>query len=161
MPSYSRAPTNIRTQIAKRLVTLIVSLLTPDFVVQVGDTRVVLPLATGGVEWIDDFQNKLTYYDGRAVFGYCGLACLENLRTDEWITRELSQRTFESDAHAVESLARRAREAINATQLEPKHRRLAIAGVGWVGAPEQEAQYSVVWRCQAKDLVRYGSRRRA
>lgn len=127
------------------LVTLIVSLLTPDFVMQVGDTRVVRPLPTGGVELIDDFRNKLTYYDGRAVFGYCGLAYLENLRTDDWITRELSQRTFESDAQAVQFLASRAGEAITATQLAPKHRRLAIAGVGWASVPEQGAQYSVSW----------------
>src|SRR5262245_39488535 len=55
-------------------VTLIVSIATQHYLVQVGDTRLTVPTTDGQVRIVDDHQNKLTYFDGRAAFGYTGLA---------------------------------------------------------------------------------------
>ena len=65
--------------------TLILSCLTRDYVVQVSDRRVV---ATDG-SWREDRANKASFFCGHSSFSYTGYARLEGLPTDEWLTEQL------------------------------------------------------------------------
>ena len=70
--------------------TLIASLAANDCLIQVGDTRVVRRQFDGSYKLQDDVSNKLTWFDGRIVFGYSGIAQLDGIRTDKWIASQLT-----------------------------------------------------------------------
>jgi hypothetical protein len=122
--------------------TLIVSLATSKYVLQVGDTRVT----DGDAGTFDDANNKLTFFDGRLVFGYAGLACLEGLRTDWWIARQLSARDYSSDQEVVSALANGAANALAHVPLRAKDKRLAMVGIGWGLESDGRNQYAVIRR---------------
>jgi hypothetical protein len=66
--------------------TLILSCLTPKYIVQVSDRR--LTWADGRVA--DDAANKAIVFHDRACFCYTGIAQIGAQRTDEWITDKLT-----------------------------------------------------------------------
>lgn len=65
--------------------TLIISCLTPKYIVQVSDRRLTWP--DGRVD--DDAANKAIVFHDRACFCYTGIAKIGVQRTDEWITDKL------------------------------------------------------------------------
>ena len=69
--------------------TLILSCLTPKYVIQVSDRR--LMLSNG--QLIDDHRNKSILVNGHMVFGYTGLASMDNGKTmnDDWFLDTLSE----------------------------------------------------------------------
>lgn len=69
--------------------TLILSLVGEDYVVQVADRRISLLTSSGRTTVRDDVTNKVVNFANRAVFGYTGLAELEGHRTDLWIADRL------------------------------------------------------------------------
>ena len=68
--------------------TLIIALATPRFVIHVGDRLITM---TDGRRF-DSASNKCLIYqtkDAIVSIGYCGLAYLENIPTDQWIAQKL------------------------------------------------------------------------
>lgn len=74
--------------------TLILSCLTPKYIVQVSDRRLTKPDGTV----VDDSANKAIMFHERACFGYTGIAEIGPQRTDEWIADKLIGRVGIQDA---------------------------------------------------------------
>src|SRR5437016_4841959 len=71
--------------------TLILSLATPEFVVQVSDRRLTtLRPGTTQFDIVDDNRNKIVDWGNRVVFGYTGLAQINGISTDDWLARSLA-----------------------------------------------------------------------
>lgn len=121
--------------------TLILSCLTRDYVVQVSDRRVV---ATDG-SWREDRANKAIFFCGHSSFSYTGIARLEGLPTDEWLTEQLG--TAKALGDTLPLLQRRARDAVRAIPFpssvrpseRPVIRRLAFVNVAFVLLGEPSA----------------------
>lgn len=121
--------------------TLILSCLTRDYVVQVSDRRVV---ATDG-SWREDRANKAVFFCGHSSFSYTGIARLEGLPTDEWLTQQLG--TAKALGDALPLLQRRARHAVRAIPFpssvppseRPVIRRLAFVNIAFVLLGEPSA----------------------
>jgi hypothetical protein len=67
-------------------VTLILSCLTPKYIVQVSDRRLTDP-RTGST--VDDAANKAIIFHSAAAIGYTGISEIHGQRTDEWIVDQL------------------------------------------------------------------------
>jgi hypothetical protein len=100
----------------------------------VSDRRVV---ATDG-SWHEDRANKAIFFCGHSSFSYTGIARLEGLPTDEWLTQQLG--TAKALGDALPLLQRGARDAVRAipfpTSVPPSKRpvirRLAFVNVAFV-----------------------------
>jgi hypothetical protein len=123
--------------------TLVLSLITEAWAIQVSDRRLVWLGRDNRVVRKDDQRNKAVVWCNRLAFAYTGLAELGPRReaTDEWLTRELA--AWWADAGAVEqqqdavvaAIAERATLALRrpriARGLPPHLRRHAFVGAGW------------------------------
>ena len=69
--------------------TLIVSLLTNKYVVQVGDTLTTIPQPSGAYITAETARNKLVFYRNYLVLGFCGRAEIGPTPTDIWIRDRL------------------------------------------------------------------------
>lgn len=69
--------------------TLIVSVIAPDFVFQVSDRRVTLIHSDGRREVRDEPLTKAVVYCDRAIFGFTGYAEVDLKRSDLWIADQL------------------------------------------------------------------------
>lgn len=123
--------------------TLVLSLITESWAIQVSDRKQVWQRADGEIVREDDNENKAVLWCNRLAFAYAGLGELGPKReaTDEWLSRELAEWWVEAgeieqgqDA-VVAAIAERATVAINRAPLVasiPAHqRRHAFVGVGW------------------------------
>ena len=122
------------------VVTLILSALTPTYVLQVCDRR--LTNATTGKP-VDDEATKAVLWNNHMAFGYTGLAELmrppivattrgEGLGrrpTNMWLAELLSLASSPDEAAAL--LSREASKAVARFALRPERRGLAFIGVGW------------------------------
>jgi len=120
--------------------TLILSCLTSNYAIQVSDRR--LSLQDGSL--YDDDSNKAIFVNGNIVFGYTGLAFLNNGKTriDEWFLNVLNEayKIYPNVAltTTAEFIAKRATEAVNRVSTTLELKRLALVGVGWGKHPRQE-----------------------
>jgi hypothetical protein len=109
--------------------TLILSCLTRDYVVQVSDRRV---MATDG-SWREDRANKAVFFCGHSSFAYTGIARLEGLPTDEWLTRKLG--TAKALGDGLPLLQRKAKDAVRLVRFPssvPPSNRAAIRRLAFV-----------------------------
>jgi hypothetical protein len=107
-------------------VTLVLTCLTPEYVVQVSDKRVTR-ISDGAV--VDDLRNKGTMYCAQMGFGYTGLAEIEGFPTDRWLAQALaSQPTLET---AVQGIVGLADTAFASVPLQPTLKRHAFVGAGF------------------------------
>ena len=105
--------------------TLVLSFLTQDFILQVSDRRLTWP--DGSVE--DDNTNKATIYCGRMALGYTGLAQIKTRKTDEWLAGILAR--AQSSPEALEIIKNEATAHFRGISQTPRQRRHAFVGVGW------------------------------
>lgn len=112
--------------------TLVLSYLTPDFVVQVSDRR--LTWSNGSVA--DDSSNKATVYCGRMAFAYTGLAQIKTHKTDEWLTMLLAR--AKSMPEAMKMLKDEATAHFRGISETPRQRRHAFVAVGWTRRAVEE-----------------------
>jgi hypothetical protein len=70
-------------------VTLILSCITPDFVYQVSDRRLVEIRPSGPPRLLEDEACKAVFMSPVAIFGYTGLAYFHGMRTDGWLLEVL------------------------------------------------------------------------
>ena len=111
--------------------TLVLSLATPGFVVQVSD-RLVTYVATGQTKNAN--ANKMVLFCNRVAFGYTGRAEIDGVATDAWMARVLGEGPSQDLAAALQHLADRATTAVASLISRGANRaycRLAFVGVGW------------------------------
>lgn len=123
--------------------TLVLSLITESWAIQVSDRRLVWLDAAGRIVRKDDERNKAVVWCNRLAFAYTGLAELGPMReaTDEWLARELAEcyaatgSVDQSQDAVVAAIADRASTAMKrpriARGIPAQHRRHAFVGVGW------------------------------
>ncbi len=126
--------------------TLILSCLTANYAIQISDRRLTLP--NGTIH--DDHSNKAILVNGLTIFGYTGLAYMDNrntTKTDEWF---LSMFNEAYKAHpdvsfttTAEYIAKRATEVVYHLNTTPELSRLAFVGVGWSKPPGKDELYPV------------------
>jgi hypothetical protein len=123
--------------------TLVLSLITESWAIQVSDRRLVWLDPANRVIRKDDERNKAVVWCNRLAFAYTGLAELGPMReaTDAWLSRELAEnlavadRSAQSQDLVVSMIADRATAAMKRPRIArgiPAHqRRHAFVGVGW------------------------------
>ena len=123
--------------------TLVLSLITESWAVQVSDRKLVWLGPNNEIVRKDDERNKAVVWCNRLAFAYTGLAEIGPKReaTDEWLTRELSEWWIEAGAveqkqdALVAAIADRATAAVRrpriARAVPPHLRRHAFVGTGW------------------------------
>jgi hypothetical protein len=111
--------------------TLVLSLLTRDHVVQVSDRRLVFLNGPNAGKRKDDNTNKAVVICNRVAFAYTGLAEILNQHTDDWLLETVQGIipyrplvTFNTIAHAATEEFKK----IRVTRREKRH---AFVGVGW------------------------------
>lgn len=100
--------------------TLILSCLTPKYIVQVSDRR--LTWSDGRVA--NDSANKAILFHGKACFAYTGIAQIGSQRTDEWIANHLIEQT--GLQNAIDALKRALDEEIHQLRAPNKHLTIVI-----------------------------------
>jgi hypothetical protein len=123
--------------------TLVMSLITESWAIQVSDRRLVWLGPDSVVSRKDDERNKAVLWCNRLAFAYTGLAELGPKReaTDQWLARELAEWWSESggleqgqDA-LIAAIIDRAGAAMRrpriARGIPPDLKRHAFAGIGW------------------------------
>jgi hypothetical protein len=149
-------------------VTLILSLLTPNWVMQVSDRRLTRRQPSSGeIESYDDDANKAVLWCGRLAFAYTGLGDLgDNERTDLWLAETLTSIHEEApehknpspdQAHLLTELAKRCSwefDRPSISHLDAQHRSHAFVAVGWArfdGAAEFEPYLACISNVYSAD----------
>ncbi len=133
--------------------TLILNVLTRDYVVQVSDRRLVSP---GGSIFEDD-RNKSILYKHHAVFGYTGTAALtptptghggthrlealpgfpHHAYTDEWLLAVLADASGKDFGHVIDSVGMEASKAVARSNLvDPRLRIMSVGFVPFTDRPD-------------------------
>lgn len=115
--------------------TLVLSCLTHQFVVQVSDCR-VSRIRNDQLEIVDDHRNKGTLYCSEMAFAYSGLAELGQEYTDVWMMNVLA--LAESLNDTAHLLRRKATEEFRRIRRPSAFKRHAFVGVGW-GKPSEDS----------------------
>jgi hypothetical protein len=115
-------------------VTLVLSLMSDRYVVQVSDRR----LTWSDGRTAEDRENKTVFLCNFAAFGYTGLARLGTAPTHEWIAEMLNRPG--DIGEVVEGLRADATQRFYRLGVAREWRRTAIAGVGFLGLKYSEAE---------------------
>lgn len=115
--------------------TLILTCLTKDFVVQASDRRLTATIGNR-VEVIEDHSNKALIYSNHFAFAYTGLAKLLDISAIDWAAQQLSEKKNLKDA--VLHVGNRASDLMNSnpfrnyyTRFPASVKRLAFVGAGF------------------------------
>lgn len=119
--------------------TLIISCITKEFVVQASDRRVSFQGRDAG----DDQANKAIFYCGQSAWAYTGLAKMRRKRTDEWMVDILFQHDKLQDA--MRALASEADAAVRLARVPRPLASLAVVGVGFANFPNVGHQPYLGW----------------
>jgi len=111
--------------------TLVLGCLTKDYAIQVSDRRTID--LDGNI--VDNDRNKAVAFDGRYAFAYSGLAELEGMPTDVWLTRELAIAPYDDPFGSV---ANAAVDVMRNPRIPVSLKRFAFIGVGWKSEPGVE-----------------------
>ena len=111
--------------------TLILSAATEEYVVQVSDRRLTWISDPKTGQTADDDSNKAVLFEHRMAFAYTGLAEVEGIRTDKWLTRVLANANTGSLSEACAVLRAGATDAFRQMALSPDKKRHAFVGIGW------------------------------
>ena len=109
-------------------VTLILTAMTPNTLVQVSDMRL-----TDTWTWkvVDETTAKMVVYEGRAMWAFAGPACMGDQPTAVWLASLLADNGPDEIGGAIG----RSADSILRRYPEPA-RRLAVVAAGWQGSPE-------------------------
>lgn len=122
--------------------TLVLSALTRDAVLQASDRRLVW-IQDGAVIDKDDMANKAVLYCGRVAFSYTGVADMgrKQQRTDEWLAEVLSRAPGQTEALRLVAEEATARFEVLASMLPAELRRHEFVGVGWARFPPEHREF--------------------
>jgi len=107
-------------------VTLVLTCLTPEYVVQVSDKRVTR-FSDGAV--VDDLRNKGTMYCAEMGFGYTGLAELEGSAADRWLAAHLARGSTLDEC--LQIVVRDLTELFAGIRMDTCMKRQAFVGAGF------------------------------
>lgn len=124
--------------------TLVLTLITRDVVVQVSDRRLVRLESDGSIGVADENANKAVFFAHRAVYGYTGIAAVGPYRqsTDEWLADAIA--SAPDQGQAMDALARAATERWKHRLIRsypPELRRHEFAGAGWAKFHDGDGQF--------------------
>ena len=111
--------------------TLILSIATHEYLVQVSDRQLTWLTSSGADRLADDDSNKIVLFCGRMAFGYTGLAKLENMKTDLWLTKILAESKCVSGSDACNVIRSRATEVFQSLPYSHNFMQHAFVGIGW------------------------------
>jgi hypothetical protein len=123
--------------------TLILSLATPEFVVQVADRKLINQKTR---QTKDTNTNKMVLFCNRATFGYTGLAQISDVSTDEWLWQTISEMKEESLSATLDHVADRATEVFRGIRYPAAWKKLAFVGVGWTRSDVDAPFYPIICR---------------
>lgn len=103
--------------------TLVLTVLTPRFVVQVSDRQLTHRWPDGSETYPADPENKATVVADRLCFAYAGAARINGKRTDEWVAEALAPHLHVEEA--AEDLMQRASAELGGAQS------LTLVAGGW------------------------------
>jgi hypothetical protein len=114
--------------------TLILSLATPWYVIQVADRRLVW-----SDTWriADDAANKVVQFCNQMAFSYTGLAELGGRKTDVWLTEQLVTLSSKDPDVVLKHIADRATEAVRKIPYPTRKKFHAFVGIGWTTEPSK------------------------
>jgi len=118
--------------------TCILSMSTPDVLIQVTDRRLTWPDG----QMFNDYTNKVTIFNGRMAVSYAGLSKVLGQKTDEWLVRILANPTIRSLADAVYTIQDRATAVFRGWARMPKEKarhHLMFGGIAWTRQPGRES----------------------
>jgi hypothetical protein len=128
-------------------VTLILTHLSRNFVIQVSDRRVVFVYPDGRCQLKEDDENKALFVDRSLIFAYTGLARIENKETILWLMDVL--KPF-ADQHQLREgffeVARRASVYFCERRLPPLCRLHTFIGAGWVRNKRNHSVFPIAMR---------------
>lgn len=124
--------------------TLILSLTTPDCVVQVSDRRLTWINTSGVVGVKEDDRNKAVVVCNRAAVGYTGLAEISKQNTDEWLVNVLADVVPYNPQVAFKSIAAKATKEFRKQKLSLYYKRHAFVVVGWANVEPNGALWPYI-----------------
>lgn len=138
--------------------TLILTCLTKDFVVQASDRRLTATI-NNKVEVIEDQSNKALIYSNHFAFAYTGLAKLPNISAIDWAAQHLSEK--ENIGDAVLHLGNQASDLMNSDRIRNYYsryparvKRLAFVGAGFAQCEINGKQHLVPLRMVISNFYR-------
>jgi hypothetical protein len=126
--------------------TLILSLATPHFAVQVSD-RMVTFLRDGAVK--NPYTIKMVQCGNHMLFGFTGLAELEMQSTDRWLAQVIAHCPASNLTTITNTIIERAKRAYRwhaVRQLSARERRLAFVGAGFARNTADNTYYPIMVR---------------
>lgn len=116
----------------------IISLSTPDVLIQVADRRLTWPDG----QMFNDYTNKVTVFNGRMAVSYAGLSKVLGQKTDEWLVRILANPAIRTLADAVHTIQDRATVAFRDWERLPKEKarhHLMFGAIAWARPPGRKS----------------------
>jgi hypothetical protein len=149
-------------QLRLAAVTIVISVLTHDGILQASDRRLVWLRSDGSMRLRDDDRNKAVIFGNRIVFAYTGLADLgpERQATDEWLAHTLHDNRDAGDqADILEALAEATTARLNhgrVRSLPRAQRAHEFVGCGWARLPSTQMKefspyISLITNMRARD----------
>jgi hypothetical protein len=113
-------------------VTLILSCLTRDYVLQVSDRRLVFVYPNGTWKLAEDDQNKAVVVNRTLIFAYTGWAKIAEQKTNLWFAEVIKPFVDSDRLHeGTLEVARRATEYFVRQRYRPELKLHTFIGVGW------------------------------
>lgn len=122
--------------------TLVVSCISPNHVVQVSDRRLAWATGAHAGRVADDNSNKAVVVCGRLVLAYTGLAQIRSLKTDEWALRVAAEVAPYNPQRVCEALAEGATEDFRRVTVSKPLRRHAFLISGWARFNDPNAPFT-------------------
>lgn len=123
--------------------TLVLSCISHDYIVQVSDRQVTWSDGRRGPE----DRNKVVVFGITAAFSYTGLAEVGRDRTDKWLAHVLSTSGASNPVDAAQDIKREATKVFQNIRLSRKLKRHAFVCAGWcwpAGSPDLRPFLSIV-----------------
>jgi hypothetical protein len=113
--------------------TLVLSLVTPDFVLQVSDRRLTNPF-DANFKPIDT-ANKSVLFCNLMTFAYTGLASINGKAVDDYLVTTIEEQDSCHPVVVSQYLASRLTQSFRALVLPRKYKRQTFGAVGWMYVP--------------------------
>lgn len=114
--------------------TLVISLATHKYTFQISDRRLVQP--NGQI--YDDQSNKAVFFCNQLTIAYAGLAHIDSMRTDLWITKVLADAACRSGSDAIYTIRDKATEAFAKMSFTAAEKRHAFVVAGWTRSDQND-----------------------
>jgi len=113
--------------------TMILSLMTPDYVMQLSDRRLTLAnhVLSRPVTIVSEMTNKAVILDNQFIFGFVGLAQLKLTKSDVWFSNRLAELAELPLGERFKIITRELTDIFNQIGYSAAHKRMAFVGVGW------------------------------